>query len=80
MEVRNHCDSMYSELTFIKGKIYNIIRAIEKMPIETKEKLMPKMHELYSLMDYLNERIEQLLKECPVNWAATKEEIEVQKG
>ena len=80
MEVRNHCDSMYAELTFIKGKIDNIIRVIEKMPCETKGKLMPKLHELYALMDYLNERIEQLLEDCPVNWAATKEEIEVQKG
>lgn len=79
MEVRYYCDSMYSELTFFKAKIYNIVRAVERMPSENKEKLIPKLNELYYLMDYINEKIDQLMRECPVNWSATKKEIESKK-
>jgi len=70
---------MYAELTFFKAKIYNIVRAVDKMPSETKERLLPKLHEVYALMDYINGRMEQLLRECPPNWSATKKEIENKK-
>ena len=79
MELKYYCDSMYAELTLLKAKIYNIIRAVERMPGGTKEKLLPQLPELYALMDHLSEKIDRLMRECPVNWVATKREIEQAK-
>ncbi|MFP3868655.1 MAG: hypothetical protein ACLFUU_10945 [Desulfobacteraceae bacterium] len=79
MDAKYYCDGMQSELTFLKARVYDIMRAIEKMPAATRNKLSGQYSELHGLIDHLTDRIDQLKKECPMDWSDAKAEIETTK-
>jgi len=76
MDAKYYCDGMQSELTFLKARVYDILRAIDKMPTATKIKLSGQYIKLYDLIDHLTDLIDQLKKESPVDWRAAKVEID----
>jgi hypothetical protein len=41
MNIKYYCESMYSELTGMKARIYDILRAIDQMPIEARARIRP---------------------------------------
>jgi hypothetical protein len=76
MDIQHYCDSMYSELTGMKARLYDILAVIDQMPREAQAKIRPQTHELYILVGDLSRRIDQLMKECPADWSKAKMEIE----
>ena len=76
MDIKYYCESMYSELTGMKARIYDILRVIEAMPRETQAKIRPQTHELDIMVGDLSRRIDQLMTECPTDWSQAKMEIE----
>ncbi len=79
MDIRDYCDSMYTELTGMKAKAYDILRVIERMPQEERAKIRPQTDELQILIGDLSRRIDRLMQECPADWSKDKLEIEALK-
>ena len=80
MDPKYYCDVMQSELVGLKGRIYNIISAVDKMPGDKKGGLAPEISDLHALVADLSGKIDDLKKECPVDWAPHKKEIETAKA
>ncbi|MFC1657500.1 hypothetical protein ACFL2P_02895 [Candidatus Moduliflexota bacterium] len=80
MDPKYYCDVMQSELTGLKGRIYNIIAAVDKMPQEKKGSLAPEISDLHGLVSELSGKIDDLKKECPVDWDPHRKEIEEKKS
>jgi hypothetical protein len=76
MDIKYYCDSMYSELTGMKARIYDILQVIEQMPRETQARIRPQTEELHFLVGDLSRRIDLLMTECPADWSKEKMEIE----
>ncbi len=76
MDIREYCDSMYQELTWMKGKLYDIFQVIEAMPVEERAKIRSQTDELSLIVGDLSRRIDRLMLECPVEWSKTKMEAE----
>lgn len=79
MDPKYYCDTMYSELTGLKARVYDIIRAIDGMAGDTKAKLMPQTSDLHAMIADLTKRIDRLKVECPADWVAEKMAIETAK-
>ncbi len=76
MDVKSYCDSVRIELMQWKAKIYDVIRKTESLPSDDKNKVVPTVDELNGIVDDLNERLELLARDCPVEWSGQKNEIE----
>lgn len=76
MDPKYYCESMYAELTGMKARIYDILRVIDKMPVEARARIKPQTHELDILVGDLSRRIDRLMTECPAEWSKAKMEIE----
>ncbi len=76
MEIRDYCDSMYEELSSQKARMYDVLRVIDKMPVETRARIRPQIDEIHILIGDLSRRIDRLMNECPADWCKTKREIE----
>jgi len=76
MDIKVYCDSMYTELTGMKARLYDILRVIEQMPRESQAKIRPQTSELHIMVGDLSRRIDRLMTECPADWSKEKLEIE----
>jgi hypothetical protein len=76
MDIKYYCESMYSELTGMKARLYDILRVIDQMPVEARAKIRPQTSELHILVGDLSRRIDRLMTECPADWSKAKMEIE----
>ncbi len=79
MDAKYYCDTMYSELTGMKARIYDVFKALNKKPKDVRAKLMEQTDELHALVDDLTHKIDQLKVQCPVDWNPQKKEIEAKK-
>jgi hypothetical protein len=79
MDIRDYCDSMYTELTWMKAKVYDILQVIDQLPREERARIRPQTDELGILVGDLSRRIDRLMQECPVDWCKTKTAAEAQK-
>ena len=76
MDVKSYCDTVGVELTEWKAKLYDVIRRTEKMAGNDKENVAPMVTELKDMVDYLDERIASLARECPTEWGGEKSDID----
>jgi hypothetical protein len=76
MDIREYCDSMYQELTWMKAKVYDILQVIDHLPREERARIRPQTGELNILVGDLSRRIDRLMRECPVDWCKSKQEVE----
>jgi predicted nuclease with TOPRIM domain len=76
MDVKTFCDSLRVELTGWKAKTYDLVRKLEKMSGEERERADQELKNLHGLIDQISEQIETLEKECPVDWSPEKKELE----
>jgi len=76
MELQSYCDNIATELMGWKVKVYDIVRKLDKMPTGDKEKVVPQVNELHTLIEELTDRIDRLKKECPAQWEPDKMELE----
>jgi hypothetical protein len=79
MDIREYCDSMYQELTWMKAKVYDILQVIDQLPREERARIRPQTGELNLLVGDLSRRIDRLMGECPVDWCRSKREVETEE-
>jgi len=75
MDVRRYCDTVYRELSDIKKKAFNIVCTLETTTAEEEARKV-EYFDLFDLLDDIEEKLESLTKECPLQWKGTREEIE----
>ncbi len=80
MDATYFCGTMQSELTYLKARTYDIMRAVEKMKDEKKQTLSAQFTDLHALIEQLTDMINQLSKECPADWSKEKKQIEAKKA
>ena len=76
MDPKYYCESMYSELTGMKARLYDVLRVIDQMPREAQARIRPQTSELHIMVGDLSRRIDVLMTECPADWSKAKMEIE----
>jgi hypothetical protein len=79
MDIRDYCDSMYTELTWLKARLYDILRVIEELPGEARARIRPQTDELSLLVGDMSRRIDRLMQECPADWSRAKLESEASR-
>jgi diadenosine tetraphosphatase ApaH/serine/threonine PP2A family protein phosphatase len=72
MDMRDYCDSMYTELTWQKARLYDILRVLDELPVEARAKIRPQTDELGILVGDMSRRIDRLMQECPADWRKAK--------
>ena len=68
MDVKSYCDSLTIELTGWKAKVYDIVRRLDKLPSGDKEKVIPQVNDLHTLIEELDDRIGRLKNQCRRLW------------
>lgn len=76
MEVKDYCNSMASELTAWKAKLFDIVAQTDKLGTQDKEKVWEYFMEMKILVQDLEDKIDNLRTECPSEWSPHKKEIE----
>jgi len=77
MDVTSYCENVNKELTEWKAKVEDIVKKLDKMPSGSdKEKYVPQVNELHSLIDDIDDRIARLKRECPSQWSPDKVELD----
>jgi hypothetical protein len=76
MDVKAYCDSVGTELTTWKAKLYDVTRKTNALKGAHKEKAEPLVKELNALIDDIDQRIATLARECPSEWGTDKTDID----
>lgn len=72
MGAKSYYSGLNIELTGWKAKAYDMVRTLDKMPIVTKQKVMPRFNELITILEDFEDRIHKLKSQCPVKRAPDK--------
>jgi len=80
MDVNSFCGMMQTEINFLKAKLYDIMRAVEKTKNKEKKTQAAQLTELHALIEHLSEMNSKLSKACPLDWSREKQEIESKKA
>ena len=75
-DVQSYCDSVVSELSVWKAKVYDVVRRIDKVSSGDKAKLSDQVNDLHMVVEELENRIARLRSECPIEWKADQIEME----
>jgi hypothetical protein len=76
MDVKSFCDSLDDELTGWKAKLNDTMKRLDMMPSGSREKVVPAVNDLHTIVEQLDTRIDRLRKECPAQWEPDKLELE----
>jgi hypothetical protein len=76
MDIENFCTYMKDEMTGWKAKSYDLMRKMEKMSPGPDENRAASIAEMGAIIDRVEQILEKLEKECPVNWDAEKAELD----
>lgn len=76
MDLRSYCDNVQIELTGWKARVYDVVRRLDNLHTEDKEKVFPMIQDLHMIVEELSDRIDKLEKECPTEWSPHRTEIE----
>lgn len=76
MDVKDYCEESKSELIEWRAKVKDIFSKLDGIPIGDKEAVYPVVNELQTIINEINDQIELLNKECPVDWDLQKKEID----
>lgn len=75
MELNDYCESVNTELTMWKARLYDVISKIDHLPTGDKQRMYEEVNGLHIIMAELEDRIEKLRTECPTEWKPVREEI-----
>lgn len=67
-DVQNYCDNVVAELSVWKAKVYDVVRKIDKLSSGDKAKMGNQVNDLHMLIEELENRIDRLRRECPIDW------------
>ncbi len=75
-DVQSYCDGVVAELTVWKGKIYDVVRRLDKLSSGDKAKFSDQVSDLHIYIEELENRINRLRTECPTDWKSDQIEME----
>jgi hypothetical protein len=76
MDVISYCNKLEKQLTEWKAKIYSVIHVVDKLPVREKEPVYPSIRSLHTIMDEIDNELEQLKSACPADWSPKRQTIE----
>jgi hypothetical protein len=76
MDVKDFCSGMSMELTAWKAKMYDAMRKVDKLGTAEREKVLPNIEDIHIIIAELEDKVNQLDKECPADWSGIKQEID----
>lgn len=79
MDVNTFCGAMQTEINSLKARVYDIMRAVEKIKDKKKVKSV-QLTELHALIEHLSAMNDKLARACPIDWRKEKEAIEAKKS
>jgi alkyl hydroperoxide reductase subunit AhpC len=79
MDVNTFCGAMQTEINSLKARVYDIMRAVEKIKDKKKVKAV-QLTELHALIEHLSAMNDRLARACPIDWSKEKEAIEAKKS
>jgi predicted nuclease with TOPRIM domain len=75
-QVQSYCDNVVTELSVWKAKIYDVVRKIDKVSSGDKAKLSNQVSDLHIIIEELENRIDRLRRECPMDYKPDQIEME----
>jgi predicted nuclease with TOPRIM domain len=79
-DVQNYCNNVIAELSVWKSKMYDVVRKVDKASSGDKAKLIDQVNDLHIFIEELENRIDRLRRECPLDWKPDKIEMETKFG
>lgn len=76
MDVQDFCNSMQSELTAWKAKLFDVAAKADNLGTQDKNRVWEYFNDLKMIVSDLETKIETLRTECPSEWSPQKREIE----
>ena len=76
MDVQDYCKAMNMELTAWKAKMYDVTRRMDNLGSAEKEKVLGNVEDMHILLTEMEDRVNQLTRECPAEWSPIKKEID----
>jgi hypothetical protein len=76
MDIEAYCDSLDTQLTAWKAKIYDVMRIVERLPAADKETAFPSIRNLNTIVDEIDDQLEQLRHACPPDWSPNRRTID----
>lgn len=76
MDVKDYCRYVDIELTTWKVKMYDLMNKIDKLSSGEKQGMLEEINGLNIIVAELEERIDKLRSECPVEWKPEQEKIQ----
>jgi hypothetical protein len=76
MNAKDYCNSMASELTAWKAKLYDVISKTDQMGTAEKDKVWTYFNEMKIIIQDIEEKVDSLRTECPSDWSPQKKAIE----
>lgn len=75
-EVRNYCESVYTELFAMKSRLLGFVREIEQMTEPEKEQLKSHIPHFRDIVNIIDWKLEILMKVCPSEWTGYAHDVE----
>lgn len=72
-DVKDYCDNSYKRLIGLKAGLYDVIAKAEKVSDSTNAE---NAKQLKSLVDSIEEGLEELRNQCPPDWSPNKKKID----
>ena len=76
MDAKNYCRSIEADLYGWKAKMYDMVRKVDKLRRSDKEKVISQVEQLHKHIEDMENLIDQLQTECPVEFGSEKKQIE----
>jgi methylaspartate ammonia-lyase len=76
MDAKNYCRSIEADLYGWKAKMYDMVRKVDKLRRSDKEKVISQVEQLHKHIEDMENLIEQLQTECPVEFGSEKKQME----
>ncbi len=76
MDATAYCDTLEDHLTQWKAKLYDAIRMVDRLPETEKETAFPSIRGLHSIVDQIDDEVEQLRTACPADWSPQRQNLD----
>lgn len=76
MDVNSYCNKLERQLTEWKAKIYSVLNLVDKLPLQEKEAAYPSIRSLHSIVDEIDNELDQLKTACPADWSPNRRTID----
>ena len=76
MDVTSYCNNLENQLTEWKAKIYDVIRAVNQLPSNETEAVIPSIRSLDAIVEEIDIEMEHLRSACPADWSPNRNVID----